>query len=400
MSALVLGVLLAASPMLSERCSELRERVASGALQVYLNPAPSIRQQVTREVFTSILPALSDEKFVSSGYGGLCANEVLIRAADFADSVLARNALSNLKRTYSSFHERAVLRDGYYARSAGEIRAGLSGVEAAEIIIGRRLAAEDPGGLVTEEQRNVTCDDPDRFDARRCEEQLRKRVHRGDERARPLLEWVVVSVSPELRARYEAQLIWLDLTGIRNPSARLARALDLPITIADRQTREIVREMALDEVLGSRNPRVWNVEDLAVVILAMKGWHERDVATRITTGPHTHDMYVGTHSALTRLGAMGYRRALEIVGPLEVSLNDPVSGPSCITPSRSWEHFEGEFELYRREWARLPSSSRAHEQPNDQWRFMRRRWEETDAAAPSPDMRKLGEALRRISQAR
>lgn len=405
----VIAVVLIATTYAREpkHCSsDLRLFVSERARQVYVDPSDVTRSRVTRELEKTVLPLLMDEKFIDEKKGAECGGQILPVIADFADEVRLMTFLPVLKEKYEAAHERSYQREGHgdatYGISRGQIGVG----RAAAALRRRSPRTSAPGDFAT---REVECSNRNFSSApfESCDEWIEAEVASGNIAMRPFLRGYRAHVSDAWQiARIDGQIAWLDLLDREKESLqRLRRALDLRSLIVQSTT---VRDLALDASFGQIDPRGWEVDELATVIVIGRALDDNVIADRqrkvladrksgVIRGngragvEHERHLY----EILRRLRPIGYVKAFNLVGmkSLSVSGINTSDGGYILEGGgrgevRTWEHFPGEYDLYEHEWALKNGHG-----PKPRMDYVERRWHETDSAAPEVDFERIREFL-------
>ena len=156
-----------------------------------------------------------------------------------------------------------------------------------------------------------------------------------------------------------------------------------------------VRQWGFKEIASDFDPRHWNPSEVAASIRAL------EIADAAATAAGMEVFAQGdderAQDIWRRLARIGQLRVLEVAQPLQyVRLADG-------EPGRGSMHFPGELNLYAEEFVQQNGGIRSMPKipKKELMAHLAKRWQETDRAAPHPDMeavKKALEELRRVKQ--
>ena len=372
MYGLIIGtVFLAQSSVLvppGNRCRAMEVEVARAAYEVFLDPTEEKRTETTKRVVEGVLVPHKAEV-------DRCDElDLDPRIWNFVDHMAVPFELrgfyhSEHPRTFSPAYLRSLTRE---ARTA----------------CGKSLGATQ----CTEEKQQLL-------------------VLLDDETAQPLFRgevdpWSLLGrPAPDSTRVREPLAMWIELRRKFRERSEFLRAA----VVSQDQT---VRRWALEDATGYIDPRKWSPDDIAVLVLearradaeasAIETERKKDPMSGIR-GPHSprpepreREIQIRRH-----LGRMGFQRVVDLIHPRDES----VPRPSAEAPESGppWDqHFPGEPSLCMADWfAKYPEIEfRKLTRSADHLDLLRsdckRRWLETDEAAPHPDLEAIRAALKKL----
>lgn len=418
----------------TDPCHAYLVPVAESQLAVFLAPVDSVRSIHTRRALEATLFNLRTLESVDRPEMTTCPRRLVHEICWFADATILEPFVEYLATEYESFasKDRVPLSSvsGFGPPSTDDYKAGL--------FIRESLRRTRWGkGRVREHAEAALAESRERCAPMRSVEKVNDGCNELDlvELARARDPIAVRLLTPLRKRRLPtdrlaldayAAAAWLELgTRFEEPARFPAAALPLMDTVEldalaaleedeKRAARGLLKNWAIDEMVGSMDPTGWHPDDVVALVR-----HARQADATFVRGDQgpSHKPEPGYENpSLGSLLPLGAVNAFNLVQPssyrisgvnapfvvhLPIPLDDSHGFQEApyianlapwVSKTPVWQHFPLEFYLYEREWRRDhpdPVGYYGHEQRN----YVIRRWFETDQAARHPDLRTIRQKL-------
>lgn len=334
-------------------------------LSSFLEPSEENRRILTPKAIERLLLPMRTEKAALDPASRECLKATMLRLGAIADEEMLSQAVAEQAEFYKAMWKKHAAADGDLSPAAGASLAALVALGGASDRA--RPLAHLPKALRVRKIGEGRANCAPRARGNRCTLDLLTSLAIDD----PAGDYFPKGAAHPVKQ-------WVDSTRkLGDRRARIALLLDdiLPTDA----TALALRGWAVDELLGSSDPRSWNPADVALVL--------RDLEVQ----PRNEEW---RSTVFKKVLPMGVQRVIEIVDAS--GLPDP--SVLRFSQAHTLEHFPGEFDLYTREW--LARENKVSRQAPREWgnsyEYVSFRWKETDDAAPHPDLIAVQTALQKL----